>query len=165
MEENYCWYWSILEIQLPHLCCYTWCGPDSSEKRWSPSRCRIASTIVSRFCFPAPGTDHLSNILTQRYSYDDCTMNNYKNIVIQCYSYDCTHWCCRTSESQCIAGSLQSQGPWGKRFWKFSITQYICYGCFWSFMVLSKSVTQFYNTGSCGLFVLQIPGRKEQIRV
>ena len=137
MEENDCWYWSILEIQLPHRLysvtpglytytwytslCYTWCGPDSSEKRWSPSRCRIASTIVSRFCFPAPVTDHLSNILTQRYSYDDCTMYNYKNIVIQCYSYDCTHWCCRTSESQCIAGSLQSQGPWAKRLWKFGI--------------------------------------------
>jgi hypothetical protein len=29
---------------------YTWWGPDSSEKRWSPSRCRMASTIVSRFC-------------------------------------------------------------------------------------------------------------------
>ena len=26
-----------------------------------------------------------------------------------------THWCCRTSESQCIAVSLQSRDPWSKR--------------------------------------------------
>ena len=28
----------------------TWWGPDSSENRWSPSRCLMASTMVSRFC-------------------------------------------------------------------------------------------------------------------
>ena len=65
---------------------------------------------------PGSAFPRLSQIIYQIFSHKgivmiQCTIYNYKNIVIQCYSYDCTHWCCRTSESQCIAGSLQSQGP------------------------------------------------------
>ena len=88
-----------------HCHCHrpTWCGPDSSENRWSPSRCRIASTIVSRFCFPAP-VSHRFRLCHNVFAlFDLNTSIDWK-----------THWCCHTSESQCIAVSLQSQDPLNK---------------------------------------------------
>lgn len=38
-------------ITLPvRCCCWPQCGEGSSLNKWSPSKCLIASTIVSRFC-------------------------------------------------------------------------------------------------------------------
>ena len=78
---------------------------------------------------PGSAFPRLSQIIYQIFSHKGIVMMIVQYTIIkilsnnECYSYDCTHWCCRTSESQCIAGSLQSQGPWAKRLWKFDIVK------------------------------------------
>ena len=56
--------------------------------------------------------DHIGHIIFEK-KLLLCTIHNFVKKI------SCTHWCCHTSEWQCIAVLLQSQDPWNKKkVWK-----------------------------------------------